>query len=93
LTAVGMSAQQQVESGVGGLPINLRGMGQQNSKGIGGNVGGRFFYIIDPIVVRIVDTGPLEKRSTATKRERQLTTHLTPAKFQPERLRSPQMSY
>ena len=68
MTAVGMTAQQQTESGVRGVAINLRGVGQQNRKGIGRNVGGCFFDIIDPIVVSVVDTGQID--ALATPRER-----------------------
>src|SRR4029077_8806722 len=37
LTAVGMPAQQQVESGVGGMAINVPRGGKQNRQGVGGN--------------------------------------------------------
>jgi hypothetical protein len=52
-TAVGMSAQLQIEAGVSGVAINLRGMGQQDRKGIGRNVRGRLFDIIDLIIMRL----------------------------------------
>jgi hypothetical protein len=52
---------------VGGVAINLRGVGQQNRKGVGGNVGGCLFDIIDPIIMRIVDTGQID--ALATPRE------------------------
>jgi hypothetical protein len=48
---------QQIQSGVSGVdthgsasqsPINLSGLGQQNRKILGRNVGGRLFDIIDP---------------------------------------------
>jgi hypothetical protein len=55
-----MPAQQQVESGVGGVAINLGGVGQQNRKGIGRNAGGCLFDIIDPIIMRVVDTGQID---------------------------------
>ena len=62
-----MPAQQQIEPGVGGVAINLRSVGQQNRKSVGRNGGGRFFDIIDPIVMRVVDTGQID--ALATPRE------------------------
>ena len=59
-----MPAQQEIESGVGGVPINLGGVGQQNRKGIGWNIGGCFFDIIDLIVMRVVDTGQIHALTT-----------------------------
>ena len=61
---MGMPAEQQVELDMGGVAINLGGVGQQNRKGIGGNRGGRFFDIIDPIEVRVVDTGQVDGLAT-----------------------------
>jgi len=52
-----MPAQQQVETGVSGAAINLRSVGQQYRKGVGWNVPSRLFDVIDPIEVRVVDTG------------------------------------
>ena len=65
---MGMPAQQQVESGVGGVAINLGSVGQQDGKGVDGNVGGRFFDVIDPIIMRVVDTDQID--ALATSRER-----------------------
>jgi hypothetical protein len=61
---MGMPAQQQVESGMASMAINLRGVGEQNGKGVGGNVGGRLFDVIDPIVMRVVDTGQIDALAT-----------------------------
>ena len=36
LTAVGMSAQHQIETGVGGQPVGFRRMRQQNGDGLRG---------------------------------------------------------
>src|SRR5205814_400333 len=59
LTAVGMPAQQQVESSVGGLAINPRSVRQQNRKAIGWNVLSCLLDVIDPIKVRVIDTGQI----------------------------------
>jgi hypothetical protein len=67
-----MPAQQKVESGVGGMPINLGGMGQQNRKSVARNGGSCLFNIVDPIVMRVVDTGEID--ILATSRER-FSTH------------------
>ena len=63
-----MPTKHQIKSGVGGVAINLRGVGQQNRKGIVGNVGGRFFDVIDPIEMRVVDAGQTD--ALATPRDR-----------------------
>jgi hypothetical protein len=60
---------------VGGLAINLRGVGQQNRKSVGRNGGGRLFDIIDSIVMRIVDIGQID----ATPLEREFTCSGRPA--------------
>ena len=63
-----MPAQQEVESSMRGVAIDLRGVGQQNSERIDGNGAGRFFDVIDPIVVRVVDTGQLDGLATPPER-------------------------
>ena len=53
---------------MGGLAINLRGVGQQNRKGVGRNVGRRLFDVIDPIVMRVVDPGQIDALATEEDR-------------------------
>ena len=59
-----MPAQQQVKSSMGGVAINLGSVGQQNRKGVGRDGGGCFFDIIDPVIMRIVDTGQIDALAT-----------------------------
>ena len=58
---------------MGGLAINLRGVGQQNRKSVGRK--GRLFDIIDLIVMRVVDIGQID----ATPLEREFTCSGRPA--------------
>ena len=55
LAAVGMPAQQQLEPRMRGLPIDFRGMRQQDRKLPGRHARCRLFDIVDPVVVGIVD--------------------------------------
>ena len=57
LAAVGMAAQKQIKTGMCSLAVNFRCVLQEDRKPIVGNSGCCLFDVIDPIIVRIVDSG------------------------------------
>src|ERR1700687_1945303 len=57
LAAVGMAAQHQIEIGVGRLAINFRGVRQQNRELTIRYLQRRFFDVVHPIEMRVVDSG------------------------------------
>jgi hypothetical protein len=57
LTSVGMPTQKQIEAGMGSLAVNLGRMRQQDRKRMVWNSGRRFFDIVDPVIVGIVNAG------------------------------------
>jgi len=63
---------------VGGVAINLRAVGKQNRKGVRENVGSRLFDVIDPIVVRVVDTGQGEALATPQEASHSLSNMRLP---------------
>src|ERR1019366_2728214 len=57
LASVRMSAQEQIKAGMGGLSEDFGRMRQQDGKCSLGNLRPGFFNIVDPEVMRIVDSG------------------------------------
>ena len=55
LPAVGMSAQHQRETSVRGLPVDFRGMREQDRDTTPRNLGRRFFDVVGAIKMRVVD--------------------------------------
>jgi hypothetical protein len=52
-----MPTQKQIEAGMGSLAVNLGRMRQQDRKRMVWNSGRRFFDIVDPVIVGIVNAG------------------------------------
>ena len=61
LTTVGMATEKQIEAGMCSLAINFRCMRQQDRKSVVRNFGCCLFDVVDPIVVRIVDAGQVNR--------------------------------
>src|SRR5262245_40654576 len=61
LTTVGMATHKQIEPGMCSLAVDFRCMRQQNRKRDVWNFGRRLFDVVDPIVVRIVNAGQVNR--------------------------------
>src|SRR5579872_2361788 len=60
LSAMGMTAQQQIEIGMRGLAIDLRRVRQQDRKLVVRDLGCGLLYVVDPEIVGIVDAGEVD---------------------------------
>jgi hypothetical protein len=65
LAAVGMAAQQQIETGVRRLAIDLRRVRQEDGEPVVGNIGRCLFDVVDAIIMRIVDAGQVDRFTVA----------------------------
>src|SRR5262245_26271201 len=61
LTSVGMATQKQIEASMCSLTVNFRCMRQQNRERAIWNSGRCLFDVVDPIVVRIVNAGQVNR--------------------------------
>ena len=61
LTAVGMATEKDIEAGMCGLAVNFGRMRQQDGESVARNFGCRFLDVIDPIIMRIVDAGEVDR--------------------------------
>ena len=61
LTTMGMATEKQVEAGMCSLTVNLGCMRQQDRKRVVWNLGRCLLYVVDPIVVCIVDAGQVNR--------------------------------
>ena len=57
---MGVSAEHEVEAGVGGLAVDLGGVGEEDGGGVGRDVGGGVVDVVGAVVVGVVDTGEVE---------------------------------
>ncbi|MGO4212447.1 hypothetical protein AB4043_16665 [Terriglobus sp. YAF25] len=60
LAAVRMAAEHQGEAGVGGLPIDLRRVREQDGDGAGGNRACRLVDVVGAVVVGVVYTAEID---------------------------------
>src|SRR5262249_54932740 len=75
LAAVGVAAQQQIESGLGRLAKDLRRMREQDGKVIARNAGGGLADVVHAIEVRVVDAGKMNALSPALDRHAFVEQH------------------
>src|SRR6476660_1268402 len=61
LTAVGMATEKDIEASMCGLAVNFGRMRQQDGESVARNFGCRFLDVIDPIIMRIVDAGEVDR--------------------------------
>ena len=57
---MGVSAEHEVEAGVGGLAVDLGGVGEEDGGGVGRDVGGCVVDVVGAVVVGVVDSGEVE---------------------------------
>jgi len=55
-----MSAQEQIKIGICCLAIDLRRMRQQDREVVTGKLRRRFFDIVDPVVVSVIDPDQMD---------------------------------
>ncbi len=60
-----MSAKHGGETGVSGVPVDLRRVSEQDGGGVGGDGFSRFLHVVGPVVVRIVDACQIDRLATA----------------------------
>lgn len=60
LATVGVSAEHEVEAGVGGLAVDLGGVGEEDGDGVSRDVGGGVVDVVGAVVVGVVDAGEVE---------------------------------
>ena len=60
LTPMGVPAEHQIEPGMRGLPIDLRGMRQEDGKFANRDTGSRLFDVVHPVIVSIVDADEMD---------------------------------
>ena len=65
LPTMRMSAQHQVEAGVGGLPINFRSVRKQDRDSTMWNIRRRFFDVVCAIEMCVVDPREVDRTPTA----------------------------
>ena len=68
LTAMGMTAQHQVKTGMGRLAIDFRRMRQQDRKRAMRDLRRRLFDVVDTVIVRVVDAGKVQDLAVAQHR-------------------------
>ncbi len=61
LTAVGVAAEHGPEAGVGGMPVDLRGVGQQQGAGVRRYPGDRLVDVVDLVIVGVVDPDQVQQ--------------------------------
>ena len=68
LPAMGVAAQQELEVGVGGLPVNLRRVRDENRKRFVRDIGGSLLDIVDAVEMGIVNARKVDVRAAARDR-------------------------
>ncbi len=75
LPTMRMSAQHQVETGVGGLPINFRSVRKQDRDTTMWNIRRRFLDVVCAIEMCVVDPGEVDRSPAAVYRDAFVEQH------------------
>src|SRR6478672_13501356 len=83
LAAMGMAAQQDIEGGMGSLPIHFRRVRDQNRKLFVGYRGSRLLDVVHSVEMGIVDAAEMEALAAALNNVALVEQHPYPHRLQP----------